>query len=77
MTCTPMCERGPPTAPIENGTTYIVRPRIDPSKMRVIVPRISPGSAQLLVGPASSSRSDAMKVRPSVRATSLGWDRAR
>jgi hypothetical protein len=32
-----MCESGPPTAPIENGTTYIVRPRIEPSKISVIV----------------------------------------
>ena len=70
--CTPMCERGPPTAPIENGTTYIVRPRIDPSNSGVIVARISAGATQLLVGPASSSRSEAMKVRASVRATSLG-----
>ena len=77
MICTPMCDSGPPTAPIENGTTYIVRPRIDPSKSGVRVARISAGLAQLLVGPASSSRSEAMKVRPSVRATSLGCERAR
>jgi hypothetical protein len=72
-----MCDSGPPTAPIENGTTYIVRPRIDPSKSGVRVARISAGLAQLLVGPASSSRSEAMKVRASVRATSLGCERAR
>jgi hypothetical protein len=35
------------------------------------------GSSQLLVGPASSSRSEQMKVRSSTRATSLGWERAR
>jgi len=38
--CTPMCESGPPTAPIEKGTTYIVRPRIDPSNRGVMVARI-------------------------------------
>ena len=72
-----MCERGPPTAPIENGTTYMVRPRIDPANSGVMVARISSGCAQLLVGPASASRSDAMNVRASVRATSLGCERAR
>ena len=72
-----MCESGPPTAPIENGTTYMVRPRIEPSNRGVMVARISAGFAQLFVGPASSSRSEAMKVRPSVRATSLGCERAR
>ena len=39
--------------------------------------RISPGSRQLLVGPASSSRSEQMKVRSSTRATSEGLERAR
>ncbi len=77
VTCTPMCERGPPTGPIEKGTTYIVRPRMLPWNKGVIVARISDGGAQLLVGPASSSFSEAMKVRPSVRATSLGCERAR
>ncbi len=72
-----MCESGPPTAPIENGTTYIVRPRMLPAKSGVMVARMSSGAAQLFVGPASSSRSEAMKVRASVRATSLGCERAR
>jgi hypothetical protein len=35
------------------------------------------GSRQLLVGPASSSRSEQMKVRSSTRATSPGSERAR
>ena len=60
-----------------NGTTYIVRPRIDPSNSSFSVARISAGSAQLLVGPASDSRSEQMKVRSSTRATSLGSDSAR
>ena len=41
------------------------------------VARISVGATQLLVGPASSSRSLQMKVRSSTRATSLGSLRAR
>ena len=72
-----MCESGPPTTPIENGTTYIVRPRMLPSNSGVIVARISAGATQLLVGPASASSSEAMKVRASVRATSPGCERAR
>ena len=39
--------------------------------------RISPGSRQWLVGPASSSDSEQMNVRSSTRATSLGSERAR
>ena len=39
--------------------------------------RMSCGSIQLLVGPASSLRSEQMKVRSSTRATSLGSDHAR
>ena len=52
---TPSCEMGPPIGPIENGTTYIVRPRIEPVNTSVSSARISRGSRQLLVGPASSS----------------------
>src|SRR5713101_6112093 len=63
--------------PMENGTTYRVRPRIQPSKSLPKVAHISPGSTQLFVGPASSSRSEQMKVRSSVRATSLGSESAR
>ncbi len=42
-----------------------------------MMPRISAGSIQLLVGPASTSRSLQMKVRDSTRATSDGSDSAR
>src|SRR3984885_10909625 len=66
-----------PTGPIEKGTTYIVRPRIEPLNRPVRVERISFGSAQLLVGPASVSSVEQMKVRPSTRATSAGSDKAR
>ena len=45
-----------PSGPIENGTTYIVRPCIEPSNSPFSVSRISAGSRQLFVGPASSRR---------------------
>jgi hypothetical protein len=68
---------GEPSGPIENGTTYIVRPRMQPLKRSVSVSRISAGSRQLLVGPASASLSEQMKVRSSTRATSPASERAR
>ena len=60
-----------------NGTTYMVRPFMQPRNSLSSVARISAGSSQLLVGPASISRSEQMNVRSSTRATSLGSDRAR
>src|ERR1039458_5327517 len=39
---------------MEKGTTYMVRPRIAPRNRSVNVARISEGSTQLFVGPASS-----------------------
>jgi hypothetical protein len=60
-----------------NGTTYIVRPAIEPSKRSRRTAFISAGSIQLLVGPASSLVLEQMNVRSSTRATSLGSDRAR
>ena len=62
---------------MENGTTYMVRPRIEPLNSSLSVSRISAGSRQLLVGPASASSSEQMKVRSSTRATSPGSERAR
>ena len=59
-----------------NGTTYIVRPRMQPLNSLWSVARISAGSFQLFVGPASISRVEQMNVRSSTRATSLGSDRA-
>ena len=61
-----------PSGPMEKGTTYMVRPRMQPAKRPSRKPRISAGSRQLLVGPASISRSEQMKVRSSTRATSPG-----
>src|SRR3954462_6461210 len=77
VSCTPICDLSEPSGPIENGTTYIVRPFIAPVNSSSIVLRISAGSRQLFVGPASSSRSEQMNVRSSTRATSLGSDHAR
>ena len=74
---TPMCAMCEPSGPIENGTTYIVRPRMQPANRPLNVPRICAGSIQLLVGPASSRVAEQMKVRSSTRATSDGSDQAR
>src|SRR5271157_1439459 len=60
-----------------NGITYMVRPRMQPSKRESSVARISAGGAQLLVGPASSLLSEQTKVRSSTRATSEECERAR
>ena len=62
---------------MEKGITYMVRPRMLPAKRPLSVARISFGSRQLLVGPASSGSTEQMNVRASTRATSLGSLRAR
>ena len=72
VSCTPMCAMFEPSGPIENGTTYIVRPRIEPVKSSSMSARIVAGSRQLLFGPASSSVAEQMNVRSSTRATSPG-----
>src|SRR6516225_1356591 len=71
---TPSWEMALPSGPIQNGITYMVRPRMHPSKISANVWRISSGAIQLLVGPASCSRSEQMNVRSSTRATSPGSD---
>ena len=73
---TPSWEMSPPSGPMQNGTTYITRPRMHPLKISPNVVRISSGAIQLLVGPASSSRLEQMNVRSSTRATSLGSEAA-
>src|SRR3954468_8997404 len=60
------------SGPMQNGTTYIVRPRIEPRYSSVSVAFISAGSTQLLVGPASASTAEQINVRCSTRATSDG-----
>ena len=61
---------------MQNGMTYIVRPRMEPSNRPVSVAFISSGATQLLVGPASASSREQMKVLSSTRATSAGSERA-
>lgn len=76
---TPMAESGEPTGPMQKGTTYMVRPRMEPRKMPSEPAKssfISAGAFQWLVGPASSSFSEQMKVRSSTRATSDGSEAA-
>jgi hypothetical protein len=68
---------GEPTGPMLNGITYRVRPFIEPLKRSTSVAFMSAGSCQLLVGPASFSCSEQMKVRSSTRATSAGSDQIR
>ena len=60
------------SGPMQNGMTYIVRPRMQPRYRSVMIAFISAGSIQLLVGPASASSTEQMKVRSSTRATSVG-----
>ena len=64
------------SGPMQNGMTYIVRPRMQPRYSSVMRCFISAGAIQLLVGPASASSTEQMKVRSSTRATSDGSVRA-
>jgi hypothetical protein len=65
---TPSCEISPPSGPMQNGTTYMTRLRMHPSKTSPNVVRICSGAIQLFVGRASSSRSEQINVRPYVAA---------
>ena len=56
----PMWAMGEPRGPMEKGTTYMVRPAMQPSNSGFSVARISAGAIQLLVGPASSFFSEQM-----------------
>ena len=73
VSCTPICDMGEPTAPMLNGSTYIVRPRHAAAEQLLQRPahleRVHPvvGRARRL-----SFDSEQMKVRSSTRATSLG-----
>ena len=51
VSSTPMCAIGEPSGPMLNGTTYIVRPSMQPSNRPLSFSRISAGSVQLFVGP--------------------------
>src|ERR1035441_4543592 len=57
---TPICDMGEPMGPMENGITYIVLPPIEPRKSSFSFLRMTKGSSQLLVGPASSFESEQM-----------------
>src|SRR6202041_3560917 len=74
---TPSLGSSAPSGPMQNGTTHMVRPRMQPRYSSVMLDRISDGSIQLLVGPASISRSEQINVRDSTRARSDGSDNAR
>src|SRR4051812_3969778 len=76
VSCTPICDIGPPTGPMLNGNTYIVRPAMQPLKRPRSFFRISYGLTQLFVGPAPSFEYEQMNVRSSTRATSLASLRA-
>jgi hypothetical protein len=56
VSSTPNIGFGASSGPMQNGTTYIVRPRMQPRYSCVIVAFISAGATQLFVGPASSDR---------------------
>src|SRR5215472_7896744 len=71
VTSTPTLLIGEVTGPIMYGTTYMVRPRMAPSKSAPTLCFAASGSIQLLVGPASSLAREQIKVRCSVRATSF------
>jgi len=51
---TPTFEKRDPFGPIRKGTTYIVRPFMEPSNSAASLVLASPGGIQLLLGPASS-----------------------
>src|SRR6202007_3434164 len=72
VTSTPALLIGEFTGPMTYGTTYIVRPRIAPSKSAPILCLAAAGSIQLLVGPTSSFAGGQIKVSCSVAATSWG-----
>mmetsp|Transcript_43756 Transcript_43756/g.107426 ORF Transcript_43756/g.107426 Transcript_43756/m.107426 type:complete len:218 (+) Transcript_43756:1357-2010(+) len=77
VTCTPIAECSLPSGPIENGTTYMVRPFMASVNSDVIFSAMSSGSAQLLSGPASIFDDEQMNVCSSTRATSPMPERAR
>ncbi len=73
---TPTFENRDPGGPMRKGTTYMVRPAMDPVKRGVSLALASSGVIQLLLGPESSFFDVQTKVRCSVRATSwlaLRW----
>src|SRR5579863_324193 len=76
VNCTPIWDIAPPMGPMLNGSTYMVRPCMQPLKSSLSFLRISNGLTQLLVGPAASFESEQIYVRSSTRATSPESERA-
>ena len=73
MSWTPIWEMSEPSGPIENGTTYIVRPFMQPSKSSLERrPHLGRGRASCWSGRRPPRCSEQMKVRSSTRATSPG-----
>ena len=72
---TPQRDSGESIGPMQYGTTYIVRPRMQPSNSASICAWPSAGAIQWLFGPASSRSLVQTKVRCSTRATSSGCER--
>ena len=72
----PIFANGESGRPMRYGTTYIVRPFIDPSKIPASLRYASAGSIQLFAGPASAFVGVQTNVSSSVRATSFGFERA-
>src|SRR5579859_2282668 len=62
VSCTPMPDIAEPTGPMLKGSTYMVRPRIDPRNSCFMRSRITYGFSQLLVGPAASFEWEQMNV---------------
>ena len=77
VTSTPILLSGESTGPRMYGMTYMVRPRIALLSSAPTLCLAPSGSIQLLVGPASSFSGVQIKVKCSVRATSLGLLRLR
>eukprot|EP01139_Manchomonas_bermudensis_P004789 Amastigsp_a174349_697.p7 type:complete len:190 gc:universal Amastigsp_a174349_697:1258-1827(+) len=77
VSSTPSLEIAPPSGPIENGTTYMVRPSMAPLNSLWFMAFCSSGARQLFVGPDSSLVRVFTHVLSSERATSDGSDRIR
>src|SRR6202034_1895939 len=69
---TPSLGSSAPSGPMQNGTTHMVRPRMQPRYRSVMVDRISAGSIQLLVGAAAVEPSEQLMVCDSTGLTSEG-----
>src|SRR6185312_1791883 len=77
VNCTPICDMGESNGPMQKGSTYMVRPCMQPLNNAFNFRRMVYGFSQLLVGPAESFESEQMNVRSSTRATSAASERAR